>query len=139
MSERPGFFKALMATPEKPLSRLSRFTAAQGLFYMGLGLVLMLSPSSVLTLLTGLTDDGLAVFRFCGFTVVVVGWFYFIGGRTGAASFALATVADRVIVPFACAGFVLSGQLSIQLVAPLAILDPILAFFAWRMWRKGEC
>ena len=136
MSERPGFFQDLMATPKQPLSRLARFTSVQGLFYMVLGLVLMVSPTEVLTLLTGLAEEGQPALRLCGFTVVVVGWFYFMGGRTGASSFALATVVDRAIVPFVMVGFVLTDQLSLQLVAPVAILDPVLAFITWRIWRQ---
>ncbi len=139
MSDRPGFFETLLAKPAKPLSRLARFTSAQGIFYMAMGGAMIFSPAELLTTLNGISPDGQGLFRVVGFTLSIIGWFYFIGGRTGATSFGLATVADRVVVPFAAAGFVLAGQATLQTVLPFAILDPLLAFVAWRIWRTdGE-
>jgi len=48
--------------------------------------------------------------------VVVVGWFYVMGGRTRAHSFCLATVVDRLLIP--------------------AFLDPLLALGAYAIWRR---
>ncbi len=135
MSDRQGFFETLLAKPVKPLSRLARFTSAQGIFYFVTGLAMMLGPTELLAGLNGLPADDQGMYRVVGFTLCIIGWFYFIGGRTGATSFGLATVADRAVVPFVCAGFVLTEQVSLMVVGPLAILDPILALIAWRLWR----
>ena len=135
MDERASFFTTLMSTPAEGRSRLSRFVSVQGCVYMAAGLFMMFSPSALLTVVNGLPVDGQALFRLCGFSMTVIGWFYFMGGRTGASSFALATVADRAVVPFACAAFVLFGGLTVQLVAPIAIADMVLGFLTWRVWR----
>ncbi len=135
MSNRPGFMETLMAAPQEPSSRAARFVSHQGFIYMLFGVCLMLGPSSLLSLLNGMSADEQAMVRLCGLTLTLIGWFYYFGGRTGAASFALCTVADRAVVPFALAGLVWFGGVSLQLVAPLAVLDPILAVLTWRMWR----
>lgn len=131
------FFEALTKAP--PLSRLSRYTVANGLFYMVLGLAIFTLPADLLAtalLLEGWQgyEEGWA--RIVGFTLAVVGWFYVMGGRTGAASFGLATVVDRAIVPFAMYGLWATGKVDVGMVAGVGILDPILGLGAYLIWRS---
>jgi hypothetical protein len=57
------------------------------------------------------------------------------GGRTGAASFGLATVADRALVPVFLLPLLALGEAPASLVLPFAILDPALALGAFLIWR----
>ena len=136
MNQRKGFVQTLMHTPVQPRSRVSQFISLQGLIYMGVGIGYMALPDALLTALTGIDAGAHGLLRLCGFTVAIIGWFYLMGGRTGAASFALATVVDRLVVPLVCAAFVMTGQVPFQTVAPLAVIDPALAGMTWWMWRS---
>lgn len=51
MPDRRGFFETLLAKPAKPLSRLARFTSAQGIFYTAMGGAMIFSPAELLTTL----------------------------------------------------------------------------------------
>jgi len=50
----------------------------------------------------------------------------------------MGVVVDRAMVAFIMLGFVLTDPLSIQLVAPVAILNPVLAFITWWFWRQAH-
>jgi len=134
MPDQPGFLATVRAAP-KDRSRASRLTSAQGVFYAAVGVALTLAPSNLLALVNGMPADEQGMVRMSGVLIVIIGWFYFMGGRTGAPSFALATVVDRLAIPFALGGLVLFADVSLQLVAPIIVLDPILAAMVWWAWR----
>ena len=136
MEKRSGFLDTLMALPAGGQSKLAKFVSLQGIFYMVVGAAMSVCPSGLLALISGMPAEQLGLVRVCGFMVVLIGWFYFFGGRTGADSFAMATVADRLVVPIVLMAMVLVADVSLQLAAPFAVLDPILAFFTWRAWRS---
>ena len=73
-----------------------------------------------------------------GMTVMFIGWFYVMGGRTGAESFALATVVDRLLVPFFIAPFLLAGDVPVMAVAAFGVIDPLLAVGALIIWRRTK-
>ena len=74
-------------------------------------------------------EEGLM--RALGLTMVVIGWLYFFGGRSGARQFAACTVIDRLIfVPFVLVPLVVTGVFP-HLFLTLAILDPVLAIGTW--------
>ena len=129
------FFKALW---ERPASTpLSRFTERCGMLYLALGATIFAWPGQFQ--LVGVApfqgqEEGLA--RVVGFTVMVVGWFYFMGGRTGATSFGLASVVDRLLVPLFLIPLGLTGQVSWPIALPFAILDPALGLVAFFIWRR---
>ena len=127
------FFATLAALPAGGLSPLSRYTVANGVLYMVLGAAMLLGPRSVLGLV--LAEPGSA--RLLGMMLTIIGWFYVMGGRTGADSFALATVVDRALVPVVLGGLVLTGQVAAGEVAAFAVLDPLLALGAYLLWRRG--
>jgi hypothetical protein len=65
--------------------------------------------------------------RAIGLTMVVIGWLYTFGGRSGARQFAACTVIDRLIfVPLVLILLVITGVFP-HLFLTLAILDPVLA------------
>ena len=131
-----GFVTELWARPDE-LSRLARYTIANGLLYMGLGAAVMFAPPAFLApafFLDGLEGTTLALARSLGIALFFVGWFYVMGGRTGATSFGLATVVDRLFLPFLMAFFVLTDQIPLMTALPLAVLDPLLGLGALAVW-----
>ena len=94
MSESRGFFATLLATPEAPLSKLSRYTFWNGVLYVAVGAAMYAGPASILIAATGTPVDQVGTLRVIGMAVAFIGWFYMMGARTGAASFGLATAED---------------------------------------------
>lgn len=135
----PTWLRAMLAPPPAPLTPLARYTLANGLFYLAFGLAVLVWPG--VTELLGAAPligpaEGLA--RVVGFSLMVIGWFYVMGARTNADTFGLATVADRIVVPFVFAALVLWGGVDPYLVGPIAVLDPTLALGAWWVWRRQQ-
>ena len=130
-----SFFKELAA--KGPATPLSRYIVMNGALYVAFGVVVLAWPQ--VTYLMG-ADDFLpgqsGLVRVLGFVMTVIGWFYIMGGRTGATSFGLASVVDRAIVPFALCGLALSGAVDWGLILGFAILDPALALGAYLIWRR---
>jgi len=86
---------------EKPssLSVGSKYTAMNGLLYLGTGALLIAWPGAVQTLFMDPAFVGHeeALFRVIGLTVGVIGWLYVFGGRSGARQAVAASVIDRLI------------------------------------------
>jgi hypothetical protein len=132
-----SFFAAWLHTPPDR-SRLSRYTEANGYLYVALGAGLFALPN-LPQLLLGMPawqgyEEGMV--RLIGFVLVIIGYFYAFGGRTGATSFGLSTVVDRALVPVFLLPLVFSGAVPAVLVAPVAILDPLLGLGAYLIWRS---
>jgi len=105
---------------------------------MAIGAGLYLAPTQALIRLFFLNqlvgyEEGLL--RAVGLTVAVIGWLYAMAGRTGSDSFALATVLDRLAIPFLLAYLYRLG-LPLGLVLPFAFLDPLLGIATWWIWRR---
>lgn len=131
-----SFFAALMKKP--PATPLSTYTMWNGVLYMALGLSLFAWPGQAQLFFFAdpfVGHEG-GMLRLIGFVLVVVGWFYFMGGRTGATSFGLATVVDRMLVPVFLLPLGLLGEVDVHLVVPFAVLDPVLGAGAWVIWRR---
>ncbi|EFQ83479.1 hypothetical protein HMPREF0063_11141 [Aeromicrobium marinum DSM 15272] len=116
---------------------LSRYIVANGVLYLVFGTVVLCWPE--ITYLMGADDfrageSGLV--RVLGFVMAIIGWFYVMGGRTGATSFGLATVVDRAVVPVVLGALAWSGAVDGGLVVGFAILDPVLALGAYLIWRR---
>ncbi len=106
---------------------------------MALGAGLYFVPAGALDLFLDvdhLTGHEEGLLRLIGVTGVVIGWFYLMGGRTGARSFGLATVVDRLLVPVMIMPLYLMGMAPLRLVLPLAVLDPLMGFGAYLIWRS---
>lgn len=133
----PAFFEVLGQRPAA-LSRLSRYTVANGALYVGLGLGMMVGAGPLATVVAaveGFVIHDVGMVRVVGLTLAIIGWFYVIGGRTGAPAFGLATVADRVLVPFVLVPLWAVGELPGSVSLPFAVLDPALALGAFLVWR----
>lgn len=117
------------------LSPASRFTTASGVMYMAAGLLLLSWPDAVQVLFRDPAFAGHegTLTRIIGMTVAIIGWFYYVGGRTGGRAFVAATVLDRlVLVPLVLVPAAISG-VSPHLLLTFAVLDPLLALVAWRL------
>lgn len=134
---RMSFFTALWARPAV-LSRLSRYTIGNGILYLVLGAGFYLSPEWLLELqfMAELEGYDVGLCHTLGGTLFVIGWFYVMGGRTGAASFGLSTVVDRALVPLLFGPLVVLGEVAPMMLVPILILDPLLAIGAYLVWRS---
>ena len=127
----------MLSRPES-LTPLARYTQYNGVFYLAIGLFMFAVPGAM-EMVPGVTpfegqEQGLV--RLIGFTMAIIGWFYVFGGRTNADSFGLATVGDRLLVPFFLVPLGLTGAVDGMLVYPFAVLDPALGIGAWLIWRR---
>jgi hypothetical protein len=133
----PRWIEVLFSMPDEPLTPLARYTQANGLLYLTLGLVIYAWPGVMGLVGAGpLEGQESALYRTLGFAIAIIGWFYVMGARTNRDSFGLATFADRILVPFFVLPLVVTGQVDPMLVLPVAILDPILGIGAFLIWKR---
>jgi hypothetical protein len=94
------------------LSAASKYTAANGVLYRGAGALLVVWPAAVQVLFGDpafVGHEG-SLIRVMGLTVVVIGWMYLFGGRSGGRQVVASTVIDRIVfvpavlLPLALAG-----------------------------------
>ena len=125
---------------EMPASRTtaSKYTAMNGFIYLGLGALFVLWPGAVQTIFR---DDPFAgregaLFRVIGLTVMVIGWLYLFGGRSGSRQVVAASVLDRwILVPLVLVPIAIAGVFPHVLLA-FALLDASLALGAWVLRRR---
>jgi hypothetical protein len=124
----------LLAKPPS-LSAASRYTAMNGLFYLGTGALLVAWPEVTQTIFMDapfVRHEG-ALVRVIGLTLAVIGWLYLFGGRSGARQIVAASVIDRLVfVPGVLVPVAMGGVFP-HLLLTLAILDPLLAIGAWAL------
>lgn len=112
----------------------SRFTILNGVLYMGAGALLLIWPGAVQALLREreFVGDESALIRAIGMSVIVIGWLYFFGGRSGGRQVVAASVLDRIVlVPLVLLPLAVVYGVFPRLLLSLAILDPVLAVVAW--------
>jgi hypothetical protein len=129
----------LLQTPAR-LSTASRYTAFNGWIYLSAGALLIAWPgmTQMLFMERAFIGNEEALMRVVGLTLVVVGWLYYFGGRTGAPSVTAASIVDRLIfVPAVLVPLAVAGVFP-HLLAAFAILDPVLAVTAWVLLRRDE-
>ncbi|HEX4984673.1 MAG TPA: hypothetical protein VFV71_01245 [Burkholderiales bacterium] len=132
-----AFIDDLLARPGT-LSAGSRYSVANGVIYLALGLMFIAWPGATQTLFMDrpFVGDEQALFRVLGLTVVVIGWLYVFGGRTGGRQFSAASVIDRwIFVPGVLVPLAIAGVFPHVLLA-FAILDVTLAVGAWVLLRR---
>jgi hypothetical protein len=125
---------------EKPstLSTASKYTAMNGVVYLGVGALLVARPSVTQTLFMDSAFVGHegALIRVIGMTIGVIGWLYLFGGRSGARQFVAASVIDRLVfVPAVLVPLAITGVFP-HLLMTFAIFDPSLAIGAWVFLRR---
>jgi hypothetical protein len=120
------------------LSAASKYTALNGVAYLGMGALLAAWPGVAQTLLMERAFVGQedALFRVIGLTTMVIGWLYLFGGCSGSRQFVAATIIHRLIfVPLVFAPLIVAGVFPHVLLA-FAILDPLLAIGAWTLLAR---
>jgi hypothetical protein len=127
----------LLETPAS-LSTASKYTAMNGFIYLGLGALFILWPGAVQTIFRDepFTGHERALFRVIGLTVMVIGWLYLFGGRSGSRQVVAASVLDRwILVPLVLVPIAIAGVFPHALLA-FALLDASLALGAWGLRRR---
>jgi hypothetical protein len=132
-----SLIKDLVEAPAT-VSTASRFTTLNGLIYMAAGGLLLVWPQAVQSILGDPQFEGHeeVLIRILGMTVVIIGWFYYFGGRSGATQLVAASVLDRIIlVPLVLVPVALSGVFTHTFLM-FGVLDPALAFIAWYLLSR---
>jgi hypothetical protein len=132
-----SFMSDLLETPAS-LATASKYTAMNGFIYLGLGALFVLWPGAVQTLFRDepFTGHEGALFRVIGLTVMVIGWLYLFGGRSGSRQVIAASVLDRwILVPVVLVPIAIAGVFPHVLLA-FALLDASLALGAWVLRRR---
>jgi hypothetical protein len=76
----------------------SKYTAMNGLIYLGSGALVLIWPGMVQTIFrdAAFVGNEAALIRVMGMTVMVIGWLYLFGGLSGGRRIVAASVLDRV-------------------------------------------
>jgi hypothetical protein len=121
------------------LSTASKYTVMNGVLYLGTGVLFIAWPGVVQTVFMDapFVANEAALFRIVGLLLVVIGWLYLFGGRSGARQAVAASVIDRLLfVPVVLLPLAMAGVFPHLLVA-LAILEPTLAIGAWILLSRN--
>ena len=132
-----SFMSDLLETPAT-LTTASKYTAMNGFIYLGLGTVFVLWPGAVQTIFRDEPFAGheQALFRVIGLTVMVIGWLYLFGGRSGSRQVVVASVLDRwILVPVVLVPIAMAGVFP-HVLLTFALLDASLALGAWVLRRR---
>jgi hypothetical protein len=132
-----SFMNELLEKPPS-LSQASKWTAMNGFIYLGLGALFLVWPNAVQTIFMDapFTGHERALFRVIGMTVMVIGWLYLFGGRSGSRQVVAASVLDRwILVPVVLVPIAIAGVFPHALLA-FALLDASLALGAWVLRRR---
>ena len=129
--------KALLETPSN-LTTASKYIAVNGLIYLAVGILLIAWPGVTQTLFRDPAFVGheAGLMRVIGLTVVVIGWLYVFGGRSGSNQVVAASVIDRLIfVPAVLIPVAMAGVFS-HLLQTFAAFDVLLAIGAWLLFAR---
>jgi hypothetical protein len=115
-----------------------KYTAMNGIAYLVIGVLLIVWPGATQTLFREAAfvgrEEGLI--RVIGLTIVVIGWLYVFGGRSGARQFVVASIIDRLIfIPLVLLPLAIAGVFP-HLLFTFTILDMSLALGAWALLRR---
>ncbi len=127
---------------ERPFDQAitSKYTAMNGLIYLGIGALLLIWPGMVQTIFrdAAFVGNEAALFRIVGMNLMVIGWLYLFGGLSGGRRIVAASVLDRVVlVPLVLVPLAISGVFPHILLA-VAVLDPTLALGAWLLLNRSD-
>ena len=125
---------------EKPadLSIPSKYTTMNGIVYLSAGALLILWPAAVQAIFRdrAFVGDERGIIRALGMAVVVIGWLYLFGGRSGSRQAVAASVIDRLtIVPLVLFPLAAYGVFPHVFIF-FALLDMSLGIGAWVLLRR---
>jgi len=132
-----SLIKTLLERPSD-LSTASVYSAINGIIYLAAGVLFIVWPGATQTLFMDrdFVGDERGLIRVVGLTVVVIGWLYLFGARTGGRQVIAASVIDRLIfVPVVLLPLAFTGVFPHLLVA-FTILDMSLAVGAWLLFSR---
>ena len=132
-----SLIKELLERPPN-LSSASVYSAFNGVIYLTAGVLLIVWPGVTQTLFMDrdFVGDERGLIRVVGLTVVVIGWLYLFGARTGGRQFIAASVVDRLIfAPVVLLPLAFTGVFPHLLVA-FTVLDMGLAVGAWLLFSR---
>jgi hypothetical protein len=118
----------------------SKYTAMNGLIYLGAGTLVLIWPGMVQTIFrdAAFVGNEAALIRVMGMTVMVIGWLYLFGGLSGGRRIVAASVLDRVVlVPLVLVPLAIAGVFPHFLLA-FAVLDPTLGIGAWLLLSRSD-
>ena len=127
-----SLIKELMEAPSN-LRRSSKFTSLNGIIYLAFGMLLIVWPGALQTMLGEGEFVGreASLVQALGMSVAIIGWLYFFGGRSGGRQVVAASVIDRIVlVPIVLIPIALAGVFP-RLFWTFAVLDPLLAIITW--------
>jgi hypothetical protein len=132
-----SLIKALLEKPPS-LTTASKYTTVNGFIYLAVGFLLIVWPGVTQSLFMDLAfvghEEGLM--RVIGLTVVVIGWLYVFGGRSGARQIVAASIIDRLIfVPAVLIPVAMAGVFP-HLLLTFVIFDALLAIGAWSLFVR---
>jgi hypothetical protein len=122
----------------KHLSTASKYTTLNGIGYLTIGTILIIWPAVTQTVFRERPFSGHegALIRVIGLTVVVIGWLYLFGGRSGTRQFVVASIIDRLVfVPVVLVPLAIAGVFS-RLFLTFTIFDVLLAIGAWTLLAR---
>jgi len=127
---------------ERPanLTTASKYTLFNGYVYFGLGVLLILWPGAVQTLLgeRPFVGDEQGLMRVLGMAVAIIGYYLLVGGHSGSRQATAASVIDRLtIVPLVLLPLVIEGVFPRFFVA-ICIVDICLAISTWMILNRVE-
>lgn len=137
MDRSMSLTKDLLYRPPE-LCAASKYTVINGAIYLGVGVLLIAWPGATQTLLRepDFVGHEQGLIRVIGLTVVVIGWLYLFGGRTGGRQVVAASVIDRLIfVPIVLLPLAFTGVFP-HLLVTFTILDVTLAIGAWALFGR---
>jgi hypothetical protein len=132
----------IMDLLERPFDQAitSKYTAMNGLIYLGGGALVLFWPGIVQTIFrdAAFVGNEASLIRVLGMTVMVIGWLYLFGGLSGGRRIVAASVLDRVVlVPLALVPLAIAGVFPHFLLA-FALLDPTLGIGAWLLLNRSD-
>jgi hypothetical protein len=110
----------------------SKYTVLNGVGYLVAGAILIVWPGVTQALFREPAFAGHeeALIRVIGLTVVVIGWLYLFGGRSGTRQFVVASIIDRLVfVPLVLVPIAIAGVFP-RLFLTFTIVDVLLAIGA---------
>jgi len=124
-----SLMKALLEKPPA-LTTASKYTVLNGVIYLVVGTLLIVWPG-ITFMDPAFVGHEEGLMRAIGLTVVVIGWLYVFGGRSGARQIVAASIVDRLVfVPIVLVPLAIKGVFP-HLFITFAIFDALLAIGAW--------